>query len=25
VRDHYVARIFDLLDLGRAAARAVSG
>jgi hypothetical protein len=25
VRDHYVARIFDLLDLSRAAARAVSG
>jgi len=25
VRDHYVAWIFDLLDLGRAAARAVSG
>ena len=25
VRDHYVARIFDLVDLGRAAARALSG
>jgi hypothetical protein len=25
VRDHYVARIFDLLDLGRAAMRALSG
>ena len=25
VRDHYVARIFDLVDLGRAAARAISG
>jgi hypothetical protein len=25
VRDHYVARIFDLLDLGRAALRALSG
>ena len=25
VRDHYVARIFDLVDLGRAAARALAG
>jgi hypothetical protein len=25
LRDHYVARIFDLLDLGRAAARALAG
>ncbi|MGH6913733.1 MAG: DUF6635 family protein, partial [Geminicoccales bacterium] len=25
VRDHYVARIFDLVDLGRATARALSG
>jgi hypothetical protein len=25
VRDHYVARIFDLVDLGRAAARALTG
>jgi hypothetical protein len=25
LRDHYVARIFDLLDLGRAALRALSG
>jgi hypothetical protein len=25
VRDHYVARIFDLLDLSRAAARALAG
>ena len=25
VRDHYVARIFDLIDLSRAAARALAG
>jgi hypothetical protein len=25
VRDHYVARIFDIVDLGRATARALSG